>query len=163
MSEHRRWPDWVGAFCASGGKCCSESLWSLAGYISEDERASASAELIETQLMVRRSHYECHKLFRLAVGQRVGSNGSLHDRASRLQSPCGGTRGTEGSGSAATTTCTRARARCPLLVADRACDDLLEASSSATTRPWPSPAQGKRHVARGHSRLDRSRSDRDEC
>jgi hypothetical protein len=31
-------------------------------------------------------------------------------------------------------------------VAGRACDDLLVASSPPTTLPWPSPAQGKRHV-----------------
>ncbi len=48
--------------CIPAANVASESLWSLAGYISEDERASASAELIEAQLMVRRGHYECQNV-----------------------------------------------------------------------------------------------------
>ena len=48
--------------CIPSSNVASESLWSLAGYISEDERSTASAELIETQLMVRRNHQECQNL-----------------------------------------------------------------------------------------------------
>jgi hypothetical protein len=48
--------------CIPSSNVASESLLSLAGYISEDERACASEELVETQLMIRRNHQECQNV-----------------------------------------------------------------------------------------------------
>lgn len=45
--------------CIPSSNVASESLWSLAGYISEDERSSVSPETMETQLMIRRNLQEC--------------------------------------------------------------------------------------------------------
>ncbi len=54
--------------CIPASNIASESLWSLAGYILQDERASASAELIDAQLVVRRNHRECKTSRRPIVG-----------------------------------------------------------------------------------------------
>lgn len=57
----------------------SESLWSLAGYISEDERSSTGAALIEAQLMVRRNYLECQNV-KKALGieeTKVATQGGL--------------------------------------------------------------------------------------
>lgn len=48
--------------CIPSSNVASESLWSLAGYISEDERSSTGAALIEAQLMVRRNYLECQNV-----------------------------------------------------------------------------------------------------
>lgn len=45
--------------CIPSSNVASESLWSLAGFISEDERSRISADMLETQLMIRRNHQEC--------------------------------------------------------------------------------------------------------
>jgi hypothetical protein len=53
--------------CIPSSNVASESLWSLAGGASEDERSCTSAELLETQLMIRRNYQECANA-KLALG-----------------------------------------------------------------------------------------------